>query len=145
MLGFLARHRGLVVGAALALLALGLLSAGGSSMGRSVGLVTAPAQSLVRGVASGITGAADRYLFLVGVQREAERLRREVAELKRELLAVEEVQLENQRLHTLLEFKRTTDLDLLPARVVCRSASAWFRTVGLDKGSPGCFGVTDRC
>lgn len=135
MLGFLARHRGVVGGAALALLALGLLSAGSGSVGRSVGLLTAPAQSVVQGVASGVTGAVDRYLWLVGVQREAERLRREVAELKRALLAVEEVHFENQRLHTLLEFKRTTPLELLPVRVVGRSASAWFRTVVLDKGT----------
>ncbi|MDF1553466.1 MAG: rod shape-determining protein MreC [Deferrisomatales bacterium] len=135
MLGFLARHRGVVVGAALVLLALGLLSAGSGSVGRSVGLLTAPAQSLVQGIASEVAGTVDRYLFLVEVQQEAERLRREVAELKRALLAVEEVQLENQRLHTLLAFKRTTDLELLPVRVVGRSASAWFRTVVLDKGT----------
>jgi rod shape-determining protein MreC len=135
MLGFLTRHRGVVVGATLMLLALGLLSSGGSSLSRSMGLLTAPAQSVVRGAASGITDSVDRYLFLVGVQQEAERLRQEVAELKRELLAVEEIQLENGRLHALLEFKQSTDLNLLPARVVGRSSSAWFRTVVLDKGT----------
>lgn len=123
------------MGAILTLLALGLLSAGSGSVGRSVGLLTAPAQSAVRGVTSGVTGVVSRYLFLVGAQQEAARLRREVAELKQELLAVEEVQRENQRLHTLLEFQKASPLELMPVRVVGRSASSWFRTIVLDKGT----------
>lgn len=141
MLGFLVRHRGLVVGAALTLLALGLLAAGGGSIGRSVGLLTAPAQVAVRGAASGIAKTIDHYLLLVGVQEESERLRREVAELKQELLAVEEVQLENQRLHALLAFKQTSDLNLTPARVVGRSSFAWFHTILLDKGTDNGIGL----
>jgi len=126
------------VGGGLALLALGVLSGGGGGggvVGRSLGVVGAPVQILVRAVADGLGAAVDRYVFLVGAGQEAERLRGEVAELKRELLAVEEVALENRRLKALLDFKESTDLTLLPARVVGRSASVWFRTLVLDKGS----------
>jgi len=138
MLGFLARHRGLIVGALLALLAIGFLSAGvneQSLAGRSAGRLTAPVQGLVSSIAEGLGGVVDNYVLLVGVSEEAGRLRREVAELKRELLAAEETAVENRRLRNLLGFSESNELRLVPARVVGRSASAWFRTVVLDKGS----------
>ena len=137
MLGFLTRYRGLLVGAGLSLLALGILSSGrreGGLLGRSVGIVGAPVQAVVRGVANGLGYAVDTYVLLVGAKQEADRLRGEVAELRRELMAVQEVGLENQRLRTLLEFKESTDLRLLPARVIGRSATAWFRSIVIDKG-----------
>lgn len=138
MLGFLARYRGVIVGGGLALLALGFLSSGsggGGFLGRSVGLLGEPVQALVRGVAEGMGSAVDRYVLLAGARQEAERYRREAADLKRALLAVDEVALENRRLKALLNFKESTQLHLLPARVVGKSASAWFQTLVLDKGS----------
>lgn len=138
MLDFLSRHRGAIVGWSLSLLALGLVLAGrdGTSvLGRSFGLIATPVQSGARSVTGGLGSFLDRYLLLVGAQDEASRLRREVGDLRRELLAAEEVYLENRRLKTLLRFKESTELPLLPARVVGRSASTWFRTLTLDKGS----------
>lgn len=138
MIEFVSRHRGMIAGWGLTLAAVGLLLAGRdgvSVLGGSLGLAAAPVQSGARGVTSGVGSVVDRYVGLVGAHGEAERLRREVSDLKRELVAAEEVYLENKRLKTLLQFKETTDLSLLPARVVGRSASAWFRTLTLDKGS----------
>ena len=48
---------------------------------------------------------------------------------------LKQLERENTRLKTLLEFKLATDYPLLPARVVGRSASAWYRTLILGKGS----------
>jgi len=138
MFGFLVRFRGLIVGAGLTLLALGVLSSGrqdGGLVGRSVGVLGAPVQAVVRTVADGLGSAVDHYVFLVGESEEADALRQEVAGLKRDLLAVQEVALENQRLKNLLEFKESTDLKLVPARVVGRSATAWYQSFVLDKGS----------
>jgi len=138
MFGFLLRYRGVIVGGGLTLLALGVLSSGREEsgfLGRSLGLLGAPIQGAVRGGADGLGGVVDRYVFLVNTAREAERLRHEVADLKRELLAVEEVAQENQRLKALLEFKEATALRQIPARVIARSATAWFQTLVLDKGT----------
>lgn len=135
---FLTRHRGAIAGWGLSLLTLGLLLAGRDGagvLGRSLGLVTAPVQGEARSVTGGASSLVDRYLLLAGAKEEAARLRRELADLRRELLAAEEVYLENRRLKTLLNFKETTALPLMPARVVGRSASTWFRTLTLDKGS----------
>jgi rod shape-determining protein MreC len=114
-----------------------LLSAreGPGFLDRPLGLVGAPVQTLTHGVAEGVGSVVDHYVLLAGARREADRLRKEVADLRRELGAVEEVALENRRLKTLLGFKGSIDLPMLPARVVGRSASAWFRTATLDKGS----------
>ncbi len=138
MFGFLLRYRGVIVGGGLVLLALAVLSSGREEsgvLGRSVGLLGAPVQAVVRGIAEGLGTVVDRYVFLVHAARDAERLRQEVADLKRELLAVEEVAQENQRLKVLLEFKEGTDLRQIPARVVARSATAWFQTLVVDKGT----------
>jgi rod shape-determining protein MreC len=138
MFGFLVRFRGVIVGAGLTLLALGVLSSGRQDegvVGRSVGVLGAPVQAVVRTVADALGGAIDHYVYLVGESERADGLRREVADLKRDLLAVDEVARENQRLKTLLEFKESTDLKLVPARVVGRSATAWFQSLVLDKGT----------
>lgn len=138
MLAFLSRNRNRIAGVGLIVAATGLmLSAreGPGFLGRSVGLVSAPAQTVTHGLAEGLGSVVNHYVLLAGARHEADGLRKEVADLRRELLAVEELALENRRLKTLLGFKETTDLPMLPARVVGRSASAWFRTATLDKGS----------
>lgn len=146
MLGFLARHRGLLLGAGLSLIAVLLLASGRGGdglLGRSVGAVGAPFQALARGATDRFGYSIDTYLLLVGAKQEADRLRQEVAELRRELMAVEEVNLENQRLRALLGFKESTDLRMLPARVVGRSGTAWFRSIVIDSGSAD--GVSADC
>lgn len=138
MLGYLSRRRGVIVGGLLILVALGVLTSGREDtgpLGRTLGVLGAPVQAVVDGTARWVGGLVDHYIFLVGAREESERLRAEVDELQRELMAVQEVALENQRLKTLLEFKETRRYPLLPARVVGRSASAWYRTLVLDKGT----------
>ncbi|MDW7709282.1 MAG: rod shape-determining protein MreC [Deferrisomatales bacterium] len=138
MLGFLLRYRGVIIGGGLTLVALGVLSSGREGngvLGRSVGLLGAPVQTAVKGIAEGLGSVVDRYVFLVYAARDAELLRREVAELRRELLDVEEVAQENLRLKALLGFKEATPLRQIPARVVGRSATLWFQSLVLDKGS----------
>ncbi|NTU60333.1 MAG: rod shape-determining protein MreC [Deltaproteobacteria bacterium] len=137
MAGLLARRWGALVGIALSVVALGLLATHRDrreGAAQPVGLLAAPAQTAVGTVTGGVESLFDRYFLLVGAQEEAARLRREVADLRRELSAVGEIGLENQRLKTLLSFKESTDLPMLPARVVGRSASTWFRTLVVDKG-----------
>jgi len=133
LLGFLARNRNRIAGTSLVLVAAGVLLSAREG-GRPLALVGAPAQTVTRGVVEGLGSALNHYVLLAGARQEADGLRQEVADLKRELLAVAEIAQENRRLKTLLDFKDATDLPMLPARVVGRSALAWFRTAVLDRG-----------
>ncbi len=77
----------------------------------------------------------EQYVDLVGVRKENKRLWKELQETRasanknREALAI------NARLKKLLEFKDSTDLPMLAARIVGKDPSLWFRTVTVDRGS----------
>jgi rod shape-determining protein MreC len=89
---------------------------------------------VVDAIAHSVGSVVDNYILLVGAREESATLRSEVQTLRRELLQVREFEYENQRLKELLAFKEATEFSLLPARVVGRSASAWYRTLVLNKG-----------
>lgn len=135
--GFLSRRKGWIIGAGLLVLSLVLLTSGHNAsgpVGRSAGVVSTPAQSVASGITGRISALLDRYVFLSSAEADISLLRTEVDSLKRELLKVKEYEYENQRLKALLGFKEHTEHPLLPARVSGRSATAWFRTMVLDKG-----------
>jgi rod shape-determining protein MreC len=97
--------------------------------------VTAPAQKLVHVVVRSIGSVWQGYFWLVGLQKENERLKVEIEELKREMNTYREARLANQRLRALLDFKRSIATPLQPAEVVSFEPSGWFQTVLIDKGS----------
>ncbi|TLN18708.1 rod shape-determining protein MreC [bacterium] len=139
MQGLLTKRKNMVAGGLLLLLAVGILTSGKEGAGpesRSSGYAGLPLQ----GVASSIGGVFgsffDRFLFFSGSAKEAVKLREEVEALRFELLKAEEYRAENERLKSLLAFKEASYLDkMVPARVIGRSASAWYRTIVLNRGS----------
>ncbi|PLX41027.1 MAG: rod shape-determining protein MreC [Deltaproteobacteria bacterium] len=138
MQGFFSRRRNMLLGGCLIVLAVSVLFSGRENagpVGRTLGLIGSPVQSLVGAVGSSIGRVVDHYIFLVGAREEAERLRAEVGELRTELMKVEEFRYENARLKRLLEFGEATQLEQVAASVVGRSASVWYRTLVLNKGS----------
>ncbi|MBI5439624.1 MAG: rod shape-determining protein MreC [Deltaproteobacteria bacterium] len=146
MFSFLWRHRWAVIGLGLAsgVLVVAIPHREDPLVSRpSVALVGAGAQSVVSGAAHSLASVVERYLLLAGAEREAGLLRKQNAELRKELLAVWEVAQENRRLRALLRFKESAELPLVPARVVSRSASTWFRTLVLDKGTDD--GISRDC
>ncbi|MDY0349781.1 MAG: rod shape-determining protein MreC [Desulfobulbaceae bacterium] len=96
---------------------------------------TAPVQSVFAGAAGYVNVAREEYLALFNVREENRRLwkalqeSRDAANRNREALAT------NTRLRKLLEFKESTDLPMLAARIVGKDPSLWFRTVVVDRGS----------
>jgi len=129
MQGFFARRRNILFGVAALVAALALLSSG-----RRAGVASVPGQSVFSSLAQTIGSVADRYVFLSSAEEEITTLRTEVSNLRSELLKVKEYEFENHRLKALLGFKESNTFPLLPARVTGRSASAWYRTMVLDKG-----------
>jgi len=90
------------------------------------------AADILRG---GLSGVWNRYVALVGVSRENERLRKEVTELRERLHETRDAVLENRRLKELLRYSETVDRRTLGARVVGHDVSPWFRAIFIGTGS----------
>jgi rod shape-determining protein MreC len=96
--------------------------------------LTAPVQVGADAIWGLLDGGWDRYFRLVNTQEENTRLLHENRELHAEIARLAEVNLANDRLRRLLDFKITIDLPTVPAQVIAEDASSWFRTVVIDKG-----------
>jgi rod shape-determining protein MreC len=83
----------------------------------------------------GVSGVWSHYVALVGVSRENDRLRREVASLQERLHASRDAQLENRRLKELLRYSETLERRTIGARVVGHDISPWFQAVFIGAGS----------
>ena len=86
-------------------------------------------------VRQGVSGVWSHYVALIGVTRENERLRREVAALQEKLHENRDAQLENRRLKELLRYSETLDRRTIGARVVGHDISPWFQAVFIGTGS----------
>jgi rod shape-determining protein MreC len=65
----------------------------------------------------------------------SERLGKEAGILRSQLIAQEELRLENERLRKLLGFTNESAYRVIAARVIGRSADSWSSTIILDRGS----------
>lgn len=93
-----------------------------------------PFQSILTLTSSGIGGVKDKYLVLRDAQAENDQLRSQVAQLETERLRLQE------QIRIAEQSGKITSLSLpmasntVPARVVARDATIWYRTVIIDKG-----------
>ncbi len=83
---------------------------------------------------SGVRGTTSMYLNLVGIRKDNQRLERENQELRTQLAASTELKLENERLNQLLEFKLTTKMKLLAAKVIARDLSPDHESIRINRG-----------
>jgi rod shape-determining protein MreC len=137
-LDFLRRNRVLLSAALCLLLAAGLVVQTGRTrtdrLGRIFLDVMAPFQRLStavgRFVASGWEGVAE----LVRARAENQTLRARTRQLRRELDRLTELELENERLRRLLDFRETLEGEPLTARVIGRDATGTARTIIIGRG-----------
>lgn len=103
--------------------------------------ITAPFQKLIKQAVTSIEEFWLNYFDLVNVREENENLRREIQALRmansryREMLATQE------RIQELLQFKQTLDVPMLPAQVIGRDPTGWFKSIIIDKGSDSGLGL----
>jgi len=103
---------------------------------RAAGVVLfRPFYSVADFLRGGMSGIWSRYIALVGVSRENERLRKEVMDLRERLHETRDAVLENRRLKDLLRYSETVERRALGARVVGHDVSPWFRAIFLGTGS----------
>jgi rod shape-determining protein MreC len=74
------------------------------------------------------------YFYLVHVAHENERLREEVEKAKAFHNRCIEIDKSNQRLRSLLDFKKDVQFDLIAAEVIARDSAPWIETITINKG-----------
>lgn len=97
-------------------------------------LLFRPVYASVDFVRQGVTSIWSHYLALVGVSRENDRLRKEVAALREKLQESRDAQLENRRLKELLRFSEPLEKRTVGARVIGHDMSPWFQSIFVDAG-----------
>lgn len=85
-------------------------------------------------IGSGISSVWYHYFYLTQTSFENDRLLQEVAQLHEQVLSLQEAQLENQRLHSLLKISESWTRNPIVARVIANSTQYGIRTVVIDRG-----------
>lgn len=104
------------------------------SIQNRVSSIFAPFKKTGAGVQDALTGAGEEKRTPEQLKEENEKLAMENAELKIYRGRLEQMQEEMRRLQDLLKFDRQTDLALIPAKIIVRKTSAWYRGATIDKG-----------
>lgn len=84
---------------------------------------------------SGVRGTTSMYLKLIGIKKQNQQLQKENEELRAKLGAMTELKLENERLTKLIDFKRSTTMELLAAKVIARDLSPDHNSIRINRGT----------
>ena len=103
--------------------------------GRVVIFIVAPLQEAVTDSISFAKGIWNHYFYLVSVAQENDNLTKKLSHAVAKNSQYNEVELANQRLRDLLNFKETTTSKVLAAEVISVDPSSWFKAVIINKGS----------
>ena len=82
-----------------------------------------------------ITDTITLYTYLIHVKKNNRLLKKEKGLLKAQLLQMQEMEIENQRLNQMLKFKNKTRFQLLSTRVIASDPFPEYSLLTIDKGS----------
>ncbi|HZP42366.1 MAG TPA: rod shape-determining protein MreC [Candidatus Binatia bacterium] len=140
MLDFLRRNRVLLMAGLGLLVAAGLVTRSGRAptrddrLGRFFLEVMAPLQGATTTVGRAVGTALEGVTSLVHARDENVALRARLRTLQADVDRLREVELENERLRHLLDFRETMVGDFVTARVIGRDAQGRPRTLVIDRG-----------
>ncbi len=141
MLGFLRKNQVVLSSCSCVLLSLYILAAAarGQLKGDPVGplllWLMRPLQLGAHATTAWVRDIHEEYTTWMNFKSENERLRKRILELEEERNLLLEAEATNRRLRELLEFRSELPLGSITAGVMGRSASSWFRSMLLNRGS----------
>jgi rod shape-determining protein MreC len=94
-----------------------------------------PLQLAAQATTNWIQDMQSNYSTLAGYRSENEKLRERIQELEIEKNQLLEAEATNRRLQQILEFRSQLPIGSLTASIIADSASTWFKSCLLDKGS----------
>jgi len=94
-----------------------------------------PLQIAAQGTVNWVGGLQEKYDTLAGFRAENERLRKRIQALEVERQKLLESQASNSRLTQLLDLRSHLPSKTVTASIIAHSASSWFQSCLLDKGS----------
>ncbi len=103
--------------------------------GRVAIFFVAPLQEAVTDSIRFTKGIWNHYFYLVSTAQENDNLKIKLSQAVAKNSQYNEVELSNQRLRNLLNFKETTTSKILAAEVISVDPSSWFKAIIIDKGS----------
>lgn len=97
--------------------------------------ITTPFQRIVKQTVYIVDKFWNTYFYLVNARLENVQLKREVNTLRLENNRHRELLNAYERLKKLLQFRHTIQRPVMPAQVIGRDPTGWFRSIIIDKGS----------
>lgn len=97
--------------------------------------VISPVQKGINFVRQEVVNLWHGYIYLAGVQKENQLLKREIERLQARNNDYREAMVANIRLKKLLAFKETVPMPLLSAEVIAYDPTVWFKTIMINRGS----------
>ena len=104
-------------------------------LGAVLMFVLRPLQIAAQGSVNWIRGLRENYDTLAGFRAENEQLRKRLEALETERQRLLEAEATNNRLKQLLDFRTRLRGKVVAASIIANSASSWFHSCLLDKGS----------
>ncbi len=155
MLNFIRQHRLAIISIALFFISLNIYSANIKSRNDLNGFqrlivdITMPVQNLTGNITSSFYNTIDSYIFLVNAKNKNIKLKKDVNKLNARIEELKELEIANDRLRGLLDFKKTLKNKVVSAEVVSRGPSNWLNTIIIDKGEndgifPGLAVITEN-
>ena len=96
--------------------------------------ICSPFQKASTFVIKTVQGTFQQYVFLVHLEKENRMLKQKIAELQEENHRMKEMELANERLRQLLQFREKNSPSMIAAEVIGQDPSSWFKSVTINKG-----------
>lgn len=100
-----------------------------------VGRVIAPMQEGLFGTTQSVTAFFERIFGTSDLNKENLELREKVSQLQSQLRDYNTIAKENERLKELLNFKESTDYDVVTAKVIGKNSGQWFEEFTVNVGA----------